>query len=158
MREKVAKVRDRGDAGTATLMGDVVSCERAQVTRDAAAPKRVGDVMLRTPKTLSGRATVDEAREFFANPKVVSALVVDGTEFVGVLDRTDLPSLLPGNAPIRAYARRQVATITPDQPVTDAMEILDGAGMARLVVLANDGTTLKGLLCLDLKRAGFCQD
>jgi CBS domain-containing protein len=50
-----------------------------------------------------------------------------------------------------------VPTITPDRPVTEAMDILDTRGLARLVVLEEDGVTLAGLLCLDLKRAGFCR-
>jgi len=139
-------------------MSDVASCERAQITRDDAAPQLVRDVMLSAPKTLSGRATAAEVRAFFDNPKVVSALVVDGERFVGLLDRSDVPSLLAGETPIRTFARRDVATITPERPVTEAMEILDSRGLSRLVVLADDGRTLAGLLCLDLKRAGFCAD
>ncbi len=139
-------------------MSDVASCERAQITRDDAAPQLVRDVMLSAPKTLSGRATAAEVRAFFSNPKVVSALVVDGDRFVGLLDRSDVPSLLAGETPIRTFTRRDVATITPGRPVTEAMEILDSRGLSRLVVLADDGRTLAGLLCLDLKRAGFCAD
>lgn len=135
---------------------DPVSCERAQVTRDDAATRLVRDVMLRHPKTLRGDATVDDARALFADAKVVTAIVADGTAFVGLLSRTDLPSLLPGNAPIRTFSRRAVPSITPDRPVTEAVEILDDRGLARLVVLEEDGVTLAGLLCLDLKRNGFC--
>lgn len=136
----------------------VATCVRAQVTVDDAAPLLVRDVMLSTPKTLSGRATVADARAFFDNPKVVSALVVDDGRFVGLLDRSDMPSLLAGSTPIRTFTRREVATITPDRPVTEAMDILDSRGLSRLVVLAEDGETLAGLLCLDLTRAGFCAD
>lgn len=132
------------------------TCERAQTTREEAAPRTVGDVMLRTPKTLRGSATVDEARAFFANPKVISAVIVDGTRFVGLLDRTDLPSLLPGSAPIRAYARA-TPTMTPSRPVAEAIDILDERGLARIAIVAEDGVTLAGLLCLDRQRAGFCQ-
>jgi CBS domain-containing protein len=143
--------------GTASAAIDAVTCDNAQITRDDAAPQLVRDVMLRHPKTLPGRATVREAREFFANPKVISALVVDDTSFVGLLDRSDLPSLLDAGSPVRTFARRSVPTITPDRPVTEAMDILDTRGLARLVVLEEDGVTLAGLLCLDLKRAGFCR-
>ena len=135
---------------------DPASCERAQVTRLDAAEQLVRDVMLSHPKTLRGDATVDDARALFADAKVITAIVTDGTTFVGLLDRSDLPSLLPGNAPIRTFSRHAVPSITPDRPVTEAMQILDGYGLARLVVLEEDGVTLAGLLCLDLKRAGFC--
>lgn len=137
-------------------LGDTATCERAQVTLAEAAPKLVGDVMLKVPKTLSALATLDDARAFFANPKVVNALIVDGTAFVGMLYRTDLPSLLPGALPIRTFAKRSVPTITADRPVGEAIEILDAARSSRLVVVAADGVTLVGLLCLDLQRGGFC--
>jgi CBS domain-containing protein len=150
---------DRRMAGaTQSGMAMDASCDRAQITRDDAAPQLVRDVMLTRPKTLSGRATAAEARAFFDNPKVVSALVADGDRFVGLLERSDLPSLLAGSTPIRTFARREIATITPDLPVTDAMEILDARGLSRLVVLDADGQTLVGLLCLDRQRAGFCAD
>lgn len=136
---------------------DPVTCERAQVTRVDAAKKLVGDVMLRHPKTLRGDATVKDARAMFADSKVVSAIVADGTKFVGLLDRSDLPSLLAGDSPIRTFARRRIITTTPARPIEEAMEVLDERGLARMVVLEEDGVTLAGLLCLDLKRAGFCQ-
>ncbi|MEO7127025.1 MAG: CBS domain-containing protein [Nakamurella sp.] len=157
MGKNVRKAPARAGASISMAEDDVVTCERAQVTRDDAAPQLVGDVMLRRPKTLDGHATVDEARAFFANPKVISALIVDGTSFVGLLDRGDMPRLLAGSSPIRTFVRREISTITPDRPVTDAIEVLDARGLARMVVLESDGITLAGLLCLDLKRAGFCQ-
>lgn len=138
------------------MVGDTASCERADLTRSDAAPKRVRDIMLATPKTLPANASVDDARAFFANPKVINAVVVDGSKFVGVLHRTDLPSLLPGNSPIRTIAKRDVPTITADRPATEAVDILDSRGATRLVVVGDDGETLVGLLCLDLQRSGFC--
>lgn len=136
---------------------DSVTCERAQVTRDDAVTGRARDVMLAHPKTLPGDATLADARAFFANPKVISAIVVDGSAFVGLLDRSDLPSLEPDNSPIRTFTRRAVPTTRPDHLVADVMAELDDGGLARMVVLENDDLTLAGLLCLDLQRAGFCQ-
>lgn len=158
MSNEVTDIPRPAGASVTMYPADVASCVQAQTTRQEAAPQLVGDVMLRTPKTLPGRATIDDARALFANPKVVSALVVDGDKFVGLLDRSDLPSLLAGSTPIRTFVRREVPTITPDRPVSEATDILDAWGLARLVVLAEDGATLAGLLCLDLQRAGFCAD
>lgn len=135
---------------------DLATCDQGPISEDAALGQKVGEVMLKTPKTLSARASLDEAREFFANPKVVSAVLVDGTAFAGLLDRTDLPSLLAGSVPIRTFARMTVPTVRPDTPVPNALEIMAGYGVTRLVVLGDDGTTLVGLLCLDRKRTGFC--
>lgn len=136
---------------------DPVTCERAQLSMEEAAPQLVRDVMLTTPKTLAGNATLADARRFFENPKLVTAVLLDGARFAGILNRGDLPALVPESAPVRGYARRQVPTITPDRPTTEAIAILDATRSARLVVLEQDGTTFAGLLCLDLQRAGFCR-
>lgn len=135
---------------------DPASCDSGPISKPSALGQTVGDVMLRTPKTLSARATLDEARAFFANPKVVTAVLVDGTAFAGLLDRTDLPSLLAGSVPIRTFARRAVPTVTAETPVSEASVILDSRGTSRLVVLDADGSTVAGLLCLDRQRTGFC--
>lgn len=142
---------------TSGAVMDPVTCDNAQVTRQEAAPRLVRDVMLKTPKTLPGSATVDDARAFFANPKVISAVIVDGTRFVGIMERSDLPNLLAGSTPIRTFVRRLAPTITPQRTVAEAIEVLDERGLARLAVVEQDGVTLAGLLCLDLRRAGFCQ-
>lgn len=158
MKDDAITRKHRRGGASVTMDPAMVSCERAQVTRDDAAPQRVRDVMLARPKTLSGRATVADARAFFADPKVVSAVVADEDRFVGLLDRSDMPSLLAGSTPIRTFVRREVATITAGRPVTEAMDILDSRGLSRLVVIGDDGQTLVGLVCLDRRRAGFCAD
>lgn len=135
---------------------DPASCERGPITSQAARGTTVGDVMLRSPKTLPARATLDDARAFFANPKVVTAVLVEGSAFAGLLDRTDLPSLLAGSVPIRTFARSTVPTVTAETAVSDALVMMDARGTSRLVVLDGDGSTVAGLLCLDRQRTGFC--
>ncbi len=136
---------------------DAATCDRAQVTRGEAAPRLVRDVMVTKPKTLSADASVGAARQFFANPKVITALLVDGEAFAGALDREDLPADAADTGPAREHAHRDVATISPDRSMQDALAVLDEHRTNRLVVLDDDGVTLAGLLCLDLQRAGFCQ-
>lgn len=136
---------------------DAATCDRAQVTRGDAAPQLVRDVMLKSPKTLSADTSVAAAREFFANPKMITALLVDGAAFAGALDRDDLPADAADTAPARPHAHRDVATISPDRCMQDALAVLDEHHTNRLVVIDDDGATLAGLLCLDLQRAGFCQ-
>ena len=131
--------------------------ESPSVGPPEAATRPVADVMISTPKTLPAGASADEARALFSSPKVLSVPLVDGTEFVGLLDRDDLPQAVMGEAPVREYARRTVPTITPERPMQEALDLMASTEAVRLVVLAEDGATLRGLLALDHDRTGFCQ-
>jgi CBS domain-containing protein len=142
--------------GSNSRDASLATCDAAQVTRTGAASRRVRDVMLRSPKTLAHDASVRDASALFANPKVVEAVLTDGSAFVGLLARDDLPDEAPGSAPISVYARRDVTRITGSLPVPETLAILDAEGSSRLVVLEDDGVTLAGLVCLDLRRGGFC--
>ena len=54
--------------------------------------ERVADAMLARPKTLPASASVADLRRLFANPKVMTALLVDGAALAGVVDRDGLPA------------------------------------------------------------------
>jgi FOG: CBS domain len=122
------------------------------------ATQQVRDVMVKRPKTLPVEATVADVRRYFDNPKVVNAVLVDGTAFVGVLEREDLSATAPESSPVRGLARRTGLTIAADAPMSEAIAMLDEHDERRIVVLGDDGETLVGLLCLDKHRTGFCQD
>jgi CBS domain-containing protein len=131
-------------------------CTNERVTRDAAPGARVRDAMVTSPKTMPADGTVAELRAMFANHHVVSALLVDGSDFVGLVHRHELHHDVPDERPARSLARRDVATIDPDAPLDEALTVLDGRADRRLVVLDPDGRTLRGLLCLTGDRGGFC--
>ena len=132
-------------------------CTNERVARDAAPGARVRDAMVTSPKTTPADGTVADLRTTFANPHVVSALLVDGPEFVGVVDRDSLRDETPDGQTARSLARRDVATIHADAPLAEALAVLDDHAERRLVVLDRDGRTLRGLLCLTGDRSGFCQ-
>lgn len=113
--------------------------------------------MLATPKTVSADATAGELRAMFANPRVMTALVVDGSRFVGVVGRDALDDQIRDDHPLRELASRDVPTIEPDAPLSDALTLLDADQERRLVVLDPDGERLAGLVCLTQDRQGFCQ-
>jgi CBS domain-containing protein len=116
----------------------------------------VRDVMVARPKTMPATATVADVRQTFANPHVISALLVDGTTFAGVIMRGAVPDTASDTASAREFASTDVPTIRPTTPVAEAVAMLDADGERRLVVLDDDGVTLAGLLCLDESRTGFC--
>ncbi len=117
----------------------------------------VRDVMVSRPKTMPATASVADVRRTFENPHVVSALLVAGTSFAGLLNRADLPADASASVPAREFARTDVPTISPHARVADAIAVLDAADDRRLVVLDDDGVTLAGLICLDESRDSFCQ-
>ncbi len=132
-------------------------CTNERVSRDAAPVARVRDAMVASPKTMPAAGTVADLRAMFANHHVVTALLVDGAEFAGVVSRDQLQDGTPDEQPARALARRDVATIDPDAPLSEALAVLDDDAEGRLVVLDPDGRTLRGLLCLTRDRTGFCR-
>lgn len=115
------------------------------------------EVIVARPKTLPVEGTVAALRRLFANPHVVTALLVDGALFAGAVELEDLPIDAPDELPARELAGPDVDSIHPDAPVTAALARLDDAGECRLVVLDPGGRTLHGLLCLTRERSGFCR-
>jgi CBS domain-containing protein len=116
----------------------------------------VGEVMIRAPKTLPADALIGEVRHMFERPSMRSVLLADGERFAGVIERDGLPAEVPDDAPARPYARADVLTVTPSMPMRDAVPLLDGRDEPRLVVLDEDGVTLRGLLCGNSTATGFC--
>ena len=136
---------------------DSTDCDNPRVGREASGARRVGEAMVSTPKTMAANGTVADLRLMFANPHVRTALLVDGAEFAGVVRRDAVTDDLADDLPAPELARRDVPTIEPDAPLSEAVRLLDATGDNRLVVLDADGRTLRGLLCLTSDRSGFCQ-
>lgn len=122
---------------------------------------RVGDVMLRHPKVLDIRATVDEARVALANDHVHMVLLSQGSTLVGTLVRADLPPPIQGSdqgsGPALPWSTLRNRTVPPATSADAARELLIDRGLRRLAVVDHDGTLL-GLMCLKRTRTGFCSD
>jgi CBS domain-containing protein len=113
--------------------------------------------MVASPKTVRADGTVSDLRAMFANPHVMTAVLVDGAAFAGVVRRDALRDDLADDLPMRGLIDRDVPTVEPDAELAEAVRMLDADGERRLVVLDPDGSTLRGLLCLTSDRSGFCQ-
>ena len=134
--------------------------ERTQtmMTREAAANLTVADVMLSRPKTLAAAATVAEVRRLFENETLRTVLLVEGDSFVGTIERPDLPEAATGSEPARAYASTTAERITPGQLVAEVMPTIQASREGRVAVVGEDGTTLRGMLCLRKTYDAFCVD
>ena len=137
-------------------MRGVEGCEHGGVVVAVAEERLVREIMVARPKTLPADATVADVRRLFENDSVRTALLVDGARFAGALEREDVPAAAGVEDPAAQFVRDEVATIGPDQPAREAAESMASLGTRRLVVLDEDGVTLRGLVCLTTDLESFC--
>lgn len=111
------------------------------------------------PKTLPSTASMSDLRALFANPHVMTALIVDEAGgLVGVVERSELAaSALSDTAPIDGVLRHEVDAIDVRAPASEVWEHGDLVRIGRLVVLEPDGRTLAGLVCARPDDGGFCR-
>jgi CBS domain-containing protein len=127
-----------------------------RVTSEEAAVLTVGEVMIARPKTQPGDALVGDVRRAFENPSVRTVLLADDGVFRGALERDHLPENAPDHDPALRYADAQPVTATAAMPVSEAIKLLDDRAEPRLIVLDEDGATLRGLLCFNRSSSDFC--
>jgi CBS domain-containing protein len=126
------------------------------LTREQAAGMLVGEVMIANPKTLRASALVGDVRGVFAKKNVRTVLLADDGMFRGAIERDSLPGTAGDDEPALHFADAEPLSTTPGTPMRDALALLDGRDEPRLVVLDEDGVTLRGLLCADTAGTGFC--
>jgi CBS-domain-containing membrane protein len=111
------------------------------------------DLMLRDPKTLSAEASVGEARELLANPKVQMVLLADGRTFKGAV--THIPADASARDRAVNYVDPDAEVISPQASDDEAFERA-AADPNRRVIVLDEADNLLGLLCLNQSRTGFC--
>jgi CBS domain-containing protein len=123
---------------------------------DQAAELTVGEVMIARPKTLPGDALVSDVRRAFAQPSVRTVLLAENGMFRGAIERDRLPEDASSDAPAVSYADTDPVTATPAMRIPEAIALLERRSEPRLIVLDEDGATLRGLLCLHRGSGSFC--
>ena len=83
-------------------------------------------------------------------------LLADEGRFAGAIEREGLPADAPEQDLASAYVEREPATVTPGMSMSEALELLARRGEPRLIVLDEDGVTLRGLLCANGTTTDFC--
>ena len=116
----------------------------------------VGEVMIAEPKTVPGDVPIGEVRRAFEQPTVRTVLLADDGAFRGAIERDQLPDDALADVPAVRYADPRPATATPAMPIAEAIELLEQQAEPRLIVLDEDGTTLRGLLCFNRGSDEFC--
>jgi len=126
------------------------------LSREQATDMLVREVMIANPKTLPASALVGDVRRVFEKKTVRTVLLADGDSFRGAIERDGLPGSATDDEPALGFADTQPLVTTPDTPMSEALALLDGRDEPRLIVLDQDGATLRGLLCADSAGTGFC--
>lgn len=136
-------------SGTARALGEAVPSTGADVL--------VRDVMLRHPKTLPARASVDEVRAALTNDHVHMVLMTEGDALVGTVVRADLPRTAEGDSPALPWSTLPGRTVLPEARVGAVHDLMTELEQRRVAVVDHEGTLL-GLMCLKRRRTGFCSD
>jgi len=123
---------------------------------EQALPLTVGELMIPDPKTLPADVSLAEVRQAFEHSSQRLVLLVDGTAFRGAIYRDVIDPGAAAGDPAAQYANGDITTVTPATPIADAVELLERSPESRLVVLDEDGQTLRGLLCFNRSSASFC--
>jgi CBS domain-containing protein len=107
--------------------------------------------------TISPDATVFEAIQMMSDRNVGALPVMDGAKLVGIISERDYMSkvMLKGRSsketPVHDIMTREVATVTPDQSVSECMSIITENRVRHLPVV--DGDQLLGIVSIgDLVR------
>jgi CBS domain-containing protein len=117
---------------------------------DEAGP-HVSDVMMREAESVGPDMPLSDARAFFS-PRKKLLLVTEGERFLGTLTPADLPAT--GEGPIGPHVNADPPRVTPEDPVSAAMALVEGDGMTRIPVVAGD--RLEGLVCFNRSHEAFC--
>lgn len=129
----------------------------SHLTPEELAGRTAGAAVTARGKELTRDATVGEARRLLASRSVQLAPLLDGHAYVGALTQDDLPAEARDDEPARPYARRRAPEASASTPLAEALARLDGTSR-RVVVLADDGSTYHGLLCLSSDGRFLCVD
>ena len=81
-------------------------------------------------------------------------LVTDGERFLGTVGRDDLPE--SGDGPIEPHVRADTPSLSPDDPVDKALELVQRAGADAASPSSTDGDRLIGLVCFNKSHSAFC--
>ena len=127
-------------------------------TRTELAARPIAEAITTRGKELSAADTVAVARGLFVNTAVRVLPVLAGAAYVGAVDREAISADLPATAAILPFVADLLPTALATTPTAEALAALDRDGATRLVVLAPDGATFVGLVCLRSDRERLCVD
>jgi CBS domain-containing protein len=112
---------------------------------------KVREVMTGRPRAVTPDTPVSEAAQLMEAEDVGALPVLDGEQLAGIVTDRDIVVRAvakekdPKGMPVREVCSREVATIGPDDSLSDALKIMAGAQVRRIPVV-DDGNRLVGML------------
>jgi CBS domain-containing protein len=144
-------------ASAATAREPIPVSNTVNVTIADLIDRTAGEVVTVRGKELPSDATVAQGRAIFASGSVRLIPLLDGRAYAGAVGREDLEGVAD-DAAIADHATAQPPTAAASDRVGDVVAGLGEDAGRRVVVLADDGRTYVGLMCLDRDRARLCID
>jgi CBS domain-containing protein len=112
---------------------------------------KVGEVMTGRPRAVTPDTPVSEAAQLMEQEDIGSLPVLDGEELVGMVTDRDIVVRAvakgkdPRGMPVRDVATREVVTVSVDDDLGDALDLMAAHQVRRLPVVS-DGGRLVGVL------------
>ena len=105
---------------------------------------KVSEYMHRNAKTISSEATLKEAGQAMIDHQVGALLVVQGTQYVGIISDKRLAregtakGLNPETTLVSAIMRRDIITIPSDRTLKEAQTLMKDRGVRHLIVTEHE--------------------
>jgi len=130
-------------------------------------PEIIRDVMTASPRTLDARATVQEAAQTMLEHDIGDVIVCDGENVCGIVTDRDIivRAVAPGKDPAATklgdICSKELATLSPDDSVDDAVRLMRDKAIRRIPVVEGGkpvGVVTIGDLAIDLDRQSALAD
>ncbi len=125
--------------------------------RDTQHYPTVADAMISNPKLCDEATTVADVRRLFLDSHVHMAVVMRDARVISLVERSDLDTHLPDNAPVAGFGRLEGRVVAADESLASVHRTMRRNSQRRLAVIDSDDKLI-GLLCLKRILAGFCTD
>ncbi len=141
-----------GAAAAAVKGGEVGAIKDAlleHLNADPPRPRVVMDVMTSPVHTVGPRTSLAEIREGFVAWRFTGVPVEDEGQVVGVISRRDIEAAERNGRlglPASSCMSRPVKTISPESPLSDALDLMVEADIGRLPVVSGEGKRCVGII------------
>jgi CBS domain-containing protein len=142
------------------ILAEVESGDRATLRRGTAVGTKINEVMTGRPRAVTPQTSVREAARLMEEEDVGSLPVVeDGVRLVGIVTDRDVAlrvvggGLDPEGTRVSDVATTDVATLTPDHDLDDALQLMARAQVRRVPIVARENELVGMLAQADIARA-----